>query len=122
MSDELDKLNNSELSEAVAREVLGCEVDGEGCMRMPDQSMGGKTFESWKVIPPFAWSLDVVLPFVPIDFELVRRGPNGGSVWRATAWAKTVIGVLPVFGASTEPARAACIALIRAARAQKGGK
>jgi len=127
MSDELDRLNNSELSEAVAREVLGCEVDGEGAMRMPDTSMGGQGFEHWRIIPPFAWSADAVLPLLEV------RGWRGTSNRCGSTCAATVTTQDPETGeqftaqASDEStqapfARAACIALIRAARAKGGAK
>lgn len=113
MSDELEKLSNVKLGEAFVREVLEREVGEDGMMREPDSRMGGRSFESWVRIPPFATSADCVLRYasdllVRVIWEHDQLGylPKGA---RCNDWVK-----------GTVFARCLCIALIRVARAKKG--
>lgn len=112
MSDALDTLSDDALSGAFARDGLGRAIDG-GMMRMADEKCGGIGFESWCAIPPFATSADAVLPLLEKLVRVHIEWNRAGGYWFVQI-PSGHIGTAPTF------ARAACIALIRAKRAEKG--
>lgn len=125
MPDELDQLSDAALSERVAVECLGwVERDSsfEECQwEMPDGERCA--------LPPFATSADAVLPI------LAEHCEKTGDAWRALGKREVVFilspaysrvhlapGILSEWGVKAPTfARAACIALLRAKRAEKGG-
>ena len=128
MTDELDQLSDAALSEVFAKEVAGlvraqypcCHPGGEGWKRGPDWVFGPDD----KL--PFATSADAVLPFL--------EKYAGHICERCFDYAKPhVVRVLPSLkyretyreefrGESSTFARSVCIALLRAKRAEKGGR
>ena len=105
MSDELDKLDDAALSEVFAVEVAGWSFLANEWFA-GDFAMDG--------LPTFATSADAVLPF------LNAAGWRGANVVSgADCWI--YIGpLLDVYAYAPTLARAACLALIRAKRAEKG--
>lgn len=120
MTDQLDQLTDAQLSETFAVEVAGWQLsDGDHPLygpfkyRVPDDGVGYE-------LPKFATSADAVLPFLEkrdtlLDFAVNKIEPRWAwviSVYHAEGQADGEADTFP---------RAACLALIRAARAEKGG-
>lgn len=117
MSYELDSLTDAKLSEVFAVEVAGWARDGSALSPLRWKDAAGEMpwdYENDKLgQPKFATSADAVMPFL-----------EGSGCWRAYR-EKHGQGVLisvglikPAIGFSHTFARAVCIALIRAKRAQ----
>lgn len=117
-TDALDQMPDAELSEVFAVEVAGWKRNS--CGEWSDAM--GRTqyyeFDQYRPIetPKFATSADAVLPFTK---GLALVAEDHGAHWSCIAvpldWAAdNVTSTAPTF------ARAACIALIRAKRAEKG--
>jgi hypothetical protein len=129
MSDELDSLTNAQLSEAFAVEVdgwkRGTTIEGKPALWPPDKEPPTKRKQGmWpygiSVGDRFATSTDAVLPFLDKHPWNARNGVDycdGHHRVTITGIGRPGI-VSEAF--STTFARAACIALIRAARAQNG--
>ena len=116
MRDELEQLDNGALNRLVAKEVLGREIDGDS-MLIGSEQMGGQAFDSWLAIPSFSECADAVMPYLQN-----ARGVSASIV--DGKWLVKIVVGLPgreVIGGEVSFARAACIALVRAMRFEKGG-
>ena len=117
-ADNLAQLTDAALSEVFAVEVgpyssVWEATNGSGNLHGAISGRAG-----FETVPPFAASADAVLPYfqgiranvwtsgICFEVDIVRVEPDGEESW--------ITGAAPTF------ARAACIALIRAKRAEKG--
>ncbi len=95
---------------AIARNVLGREVDDDRFMREPDVTMGGHDFESWTAIPPYCTSADAIISLLDrqsqwrSDYRLDRLPPRSARCVMVDGWEAYAL-TFPM---------AAAIALLRA--------
>jgi hypothetical protein len=125
-TDTLDQLTDAELSEVFAVEYAGWTRDGSDLspMRWKDAEGGMPwDYENDRLgQPKFATSADAVLPFTDaFPFcDITRESHLNGKPWSVSV-ARTIEGDDAVIHALAPTlARAICIALIRAKRAEKG--
>ncbi len=101
------------LNAAVAHYVLGHEVDlSLDTMRLPDETMGGQSFESWISVPAYCTSADAILPLLyrehwrvdqtsvearPIRVSIDGREPGGSGESDRFPMA-AAIGLLRAYG------------------------
>ncbi len=125
MSDNLDQLSDTALSEAFAVEVLnwkrGINCDGRPAVWPPDcapytKRKPGKWAYGVSIGAAYAVSADAVLPF------LEAAGLVKVIFSKSSALVEVETGLDWAFGEAPTFARAACLALIRAKRAEKGGR
>lgn len=123
MTDELEKLSDAKLSEVLAVEVAGWKFEASGkrdirgWLTHPEvngyitlwrKGVAGSAY----LLPPFATSADAVLPHLEKVRPCCCFPPSLDGKWE--------VEIENGYGRDATFARAACIALIRAARAQKG--
>lgn len=115
MTDELDTLTDAKLSEVFAKNVAGYTADADGWfLPPPPRRIALLSHE----LPSFATSADAVLPYLQARYRWQATGTKSTTV--VQVWT----GEGPQPNATVQDitfARAACIALIRAKRAEKGG-
>ncbi len=125
MSDDLDQLSDAALSEVFAVEVLnwkrGINCDGHPAVWPPDcepytKRKQGKWPHGVSIGATYAVSADAVLPF------LEAAGLVKAIFSKSSALVEVHTGLDWAFGEAPTFARAACVALIRAKRAEEGGK
>jgi hypothetical protein len=125
-TDNLDSLSDSALSETFAVEVAGWRllIPKKGNVAALWENAAGETrerdgFGTYCISPDhFATSADAVLPWLVAEGwtcdNSEKTEPCKVRVWPEGRWHIPIIGTAPTF------ARAACIALIRSKRAEKG--
>lgn len=121
MNAALDQLSDAELSKLFAEVVRNEFVATNGCCYPTEGHYAVAPLCGGWALPPFANSADAVLPFMR-NYEYVdvsREHEDPPREWcvvlSPTRTSRPIyIGQAPTF------ARAACIALIRAKRAEKG--
>lgn len=119
MNDELDKLSDLELSIHFAREVALWSLNFEnGYWIRPDGSeVLREDGDEGPAFPIFATSADAVLPW--LEKEWWDANHRWTPLFRAfNVWIKESESKVSGYGSSPSFARAACIALIRAKRAE----
>lgn len=107
----LHLLSDDELCVTFAQEVMRTETK-DGMMRLPDEALGAQEFESWAAIPPFATGANLVL-------KMLARADHWHSSYDQGEYPEYEVEVwAPLYakGECRTFARAACIALILAAR------
>ena len=114
MSDELDGLSDARLSE-----VFAVEVAGFAASRFAVHVSGTAEYPIWAqaLPPPFATDANAVLPYLSkeswwAENDHDKNGMVFVRIWTGIGESCHLVGIAPIF------ARAACIALIRAARAK----
>lgn len=127
MSDELDNLTDDKLSETFAVEVAGMKPYRDGFWH------SAPPLRSIVQLPAFATSADAVIPWLSIWSQHHNQGgepeyfsfhsppPVDGGLWNCDHMWDHHDGAIPCGPGALAPtfARAACLALIRANRAQK---
>jgi len=112
-NDSLSELTDAELSRAFAKEVCGWAVfryEGEA-----DWWFSDGVIKHGSKLPAFATSADAVLPWLRECDHWCATEYNGYGLWLDVETPHVGDTCAPTF------ARAACIALIKAKRAEKGG-
>jgi len=115
-TDQLDGLTDAEISEPFAVEYLGWRFKENSEELRPNAWIDpqGHAYYNEPYYPPFATSSDAVLPYATPRFGCGKMEGGGWMASAHTASGDILTAKAPTF------ARAACIALLRAKRAEKG--
>lgn len=123
MTDSLDSLPDAKLSEVFALDVAGWKKVEDCGWSDSDDEMIWDYAEDELASPVFAKSADAVLPYIDAMglAEVNQWLANFGEPIPVKKWhVRVLVRGQFVEGEATTFTRAACIALIRAKRAQKG--
>lgn len=123
MTDELDNLPDVELSAVFAVEVAGWKdspIYPESHWITP---VGKHVDKKLRLDFPFANSMDALMPWLDkMFFWECRFGPFGRKEPKFFSVSVSLVpGSMFYYSHAPTPARAACIAILRAKRAEKGG-